>query len=159
VTTAPGGAPPSREQRRLSVASFEWTILRDVPHEEHLDAAWPLFGRYLRDIQQTAASVGAATFLVAIPEMAQFDDQTRARVMADYRFTEDEVDWDQPQRLLRTQAARASVPMLDLLPVFRARPDRADLYLRLDTHFTALGHAVTAEALADFLGPWVPRET
>jgi hypothetical protein len=43
------------------------------------------------------------------------------------------------------------------LPIFRARPDRADLYLRLDTHFTALGHAATAEALLDFIEPWVPR--
>ena len=157
VTTAPGAAPPSREQRRLSVASFEWTILRDIPREEHLDAAWPLFRRYLRDIQQTASSVGAPTFLVAIPEMAQFDDQMRARVMADYRFADDEVDWDQPQHRLGAEAARAGVPMLDLLPIFRARTDRADLYLRLDTHFTALGHAATAEALLDFIDPWLPR--
>jgi lysophospholipase L1-like esterase len=155
VTTAPGAAPPAREQRHLSLASFEWTILRDVPREEHLDAAWPLFGRYLRGIWLTAASVGAPTVMVAIPEMAQFDDQMRARVMADYRFADDEVDWDQPQRRLQAQADQAGIPMLDLLPVFRSRPDRADLYLRLDTHFTALGHAVTAEALASFLRPWL----
>jgi lysophospholipase L1-like esterase len=156
VTTAPGGAPPSREQRRLSVASFEWTILRDVPREEHLDEAWPLFGRYLGDIQQTAASIGAPTLLLAIPELAQFEDQARARVMADYRFAEAEVDWDQPQRLLRSQADQAHVPMLDLLPLFRGRADRAELYLHLDTHFTALGHAATADALAAFLEPWLP---
>ena len=47
--------------------------------------------------------------------------------------------------------------MLDLLPEFRARSDRADLYLRLDTHFTALGHAATAEAMLDFIEPWAPR--
>ena len=157
VTTAPGGAPPAREQRRLSLASFEWTILRAVPREEHLDAAWPLFARYLEDIQQTAAAVGAPTLLMAIPEMAQFDDQMRARVMADYRFSEAEVDWDQPQRLLSAVAEQTGIPELDLLPVFRARADRADLYLRLDTHFTALGHAVTAEALAQFLVSWLRR--
>ena len=159
VTTAPGGAPPAREQRRLNVASFEWTILRHVPREEHLDAAWPLFGRYLADIRATAASVGAPTVLLAIPEMAQFDDQMRARVMADYRFTDAEVDWDQPQRLLRAQSEQAGIPMLDLLPLFRARQDRADLYLRLDTHFTALGHRVTADALADFLAPFLTNRS
>ena len=155
VTTAPGAAPPARDQRRLTLASFEWTILRDVPHEEHLDAAWPLFRRYLQDVQTAAASVGAPTLVFAIPELAQFDDLAQARVVADYRFAEDEVDWDQPQRLLRAQAVRATVPTLDLLPVFRARPDRADLYLRLDTHFTALGHVATAEALLEFLRPWL----
>jgi hypothetical protein len=43
------------------------------------------------------------------------------------------------------------------LPIFRGRADRADLYLRLDTHFTALGHAATAEAMLDLIEPWVPR--
>jgi lysophospholipase L1-like esterase len=155
VTTAPGGAPPARDQRRLNLASFEWTILRQVPSEEHLDAAWPLFGKYLRDIRDTAASVGAPTVVFAIPEMAQFDDQMRARVMADYRFSDSEVDWDQPQRLLAQQTTQLGLPELDLLPVFRARPDRAELYLRLDTHFTALGHAATADALTEFLRPYV----
>ena len=155
VTTAPGAAPPSPEQRRLTVASFEWTILRDVPREEHLDAAWPLFRRYLDDIRATAASVGAPTLVLAIPEMPQFDEAMRARVMADYRFADSEVDWDQPQRLLRQQADLLGLPMLDLLPTFRARADRAELYLRVDTHFTAQGHAATAEALAEFLRPWL----
>jgi lysophospholipase L1-like esterase len=94
---------------------------------------------------------------MAIPEMAQFDDQMQARVMADYRFSEAEIDWDQPQRLLSAVADQTGIPELDLLPVFRARADRADLYLRLDTHFTALGHAVTAEALAQFLVSWLRR--
>jgi lysophospholipase L1-like esterase len=37
--------------------------------------------------------------------------------------------------------------------MFRARADRAELYLRLDTHFTSLGHAATADALAELLEP------
>jgi lysophospholipase L1-like esterase len=157
VTTAPGAAPPSKTQRKLNVSSFEWTILRDVPHEYWLDAAWPMFGKYVAEIRDSAASVGAPVVLVAIPQMGQFDEAMRSRIMADYRFTDDEVDWDRPQRDLRTQADRAGVPTLDLLPVFRARPERTDLYLRLDTHFSALGHEVTAEQLADFLatGGWL----
>ncbi|MBV9600533.1 MAG: hypothetical protein JOZ87_27290, partial [Chloroflexi bacterium] len=49
--------------------------------------------------------------------------------------------------------------MLDLLPEFRSMPDRANLYLRIDTHFTAYGHAVTAAAIARYLedGGYVTR--
>jgi hypothetical protein len=31
-----------------------------------------------------------------------------------------------------------------LLSQFQSMPNRADLYLPIDTHFTAYGHAVTA---------------
>jgi lysophospholipase L1-like esterase len=151
VTTAPGEARVAVEQKKLNLTSFEWTILRSVPRTYWLDVAWPLFGRYLDDIRETASSIGAPTVLLAIPEMAQFDEQMHARTMYEFRFDEDEVDWDQPQRQLAAQAERVGVAELDLLPLFRARPDRSQLYLRLDTHFTALGHQATADALASYL--------
>jgi hypothetical protein len=137
--------------KRLNLSSFEWTILRDPPHTYWLDVAWPLFGRYIGDIKTTAASVGAPTVLMVIPQMAQFDEEMRARTMADFRFSDAEVDWDRPQRQVQAQADQLGLPVLDLQPLFRARTDRADLYLRQDTHFAALGHEVAAQALANFL--------
>jgi hypothetical protein len=151
VSTAPGAASPAVDQERLNLTSFEWTILRDVPRTYWLDVAWPLFAQYLGLVRETAGSVGAPVVLMAIPELSQFDEQMRERAMANFRFRDDEVDWDQPQRNLAVQAARAGLPELDLLPLFRSIPDRADLYLRIDTHFTAYGHQVTAQALAAFL--------
>jgi len=43
--------------------------------------------------------------------------------------------------------------------MFRQRPDRAELYLRQDTHFSATGHQVAAQALAAYLqqGGWIRR--
>ncbi|HEV7566625.1 MAG TPA: hypothetical protein VGO31_11765 [Microbacteriaceae bacterium] len=156
VTTAPGSLPPAAEMSKLNLTSFEWTILREVPHTYWLDVAWPLFGRYLAAIRETAAPVRVV--VMAIPEMSQFDDQMHARRMQDFRFQPDEVDWDRPQRELAAEVQRADLAELDLLPLFRARADRAELYLRFDTHFTAHGHDVTAEALASFLtvGGWLP---
>jgi lysophospholipase L1-like esterase len=158
VTTAPGARPRSVDQRRINVSTFEWTILRDVPRQYWLDAAWPLFGHYLHDIQQTALSNRAPTLVVALPEIAQFVDERRARTMDEFRFSEDEVDWDRPQRELGAQADRADVRLLDLLPLFRARQDRAALYLPQDTHLSALGHVVVADAIARWLFErhWVP---
>jgi lysophospholipase L1-like esterase len=151
VSTAPGMAPLALEQQRLNLTSFEWTILRDRPRTYWLDVAWPLFGHYLSEIRTMAESVGAPVVVLAIPEMSQFDEQMRARITANFRFRDDEVDWDRPQRELADQAANAGVPVLDLLPLFRTMPDRASVYLRIDTHFTAYGHQVTADALATFL--------
>jgi hypothetical protein len=151
VSTAPGAAPLASQQQRLNLTSFEWTILRDVPRTYWLDVAWPLFGRYLAETRDIATSVGAPVVVLAIPDMSQFDDRERARSMANFRFRDDEVDWDRPQRELAAQAAGTGLPMLDLLPLFRSMSDRGDLYLRIDTHFTAYGHAVTAKALASFL--------
>jgi lysophospholipase L1-like esterase len=151
ISTAPGAAPPLSQQETLNLTSFEWTILRDTPHTYWLDVAWPLFGQYLAQAHQTAASVGAPIMVVAIPDMSQVDDDMRARTMANYRFADAEVDWTRPQRDLAAEAQAAGVPMLDLLPVFSADPNRADLYLRIDTHFTAYGHGVTANALAQYL--------
>jgi hypothetical protein len=159
VSTAPGAAALAAEQQRLNLTSFEWTILREIPHTYWLDVAWPLFGRYLGDARETAASVGAPLVLVSIPDMSQFDDDMRVRTMANFRFSDDEVDWDRPQRDLARVAAQDGVPMLDLLPEFRSLADRADLYLRIDTHFTAYGHTVTAAAIARYLeaGGYVTR--
>jgi hypothetical protein len=151
VSTAPGELPLAVQEKMLNLTSFEWTILRAPPRTYWLDVAWPLFGRYLADIRDTAASVGAPTVLLTIPEMAQFDEQMRARAMYEFRFAEDEVDWDLPQRQLAAQAAQVGLPELDLLAQFRSRADRAQLYLRLDTHFSALGHQATADALASFI--------
>lgn len=104
VTTAPGAAPPSQELKRLNVSSFEWTILRDPPRTYWLDVAWPLFGEYLGNIQAAAAAAHAPTVVMVIPQMGQFDEATRQRTMADFRFGDDEVDWDRPQRQLVQQS-------------------------------------------------------
>jgi lysophospholipase L1-like esterase len=151
VSTAPGAAPLARQQQMLNLTSFEWTILRDTPRTYWLDVSWPLFGAYLADARDTAASAGARLVVVAIPDPSQVDERMRALVMANFRFSADEVDWARPQRELAQQALADGVPLLDLMPVFQSMPDHVDLFLPIDTHFTAYGHAVAAQQIADFL--------
>ncbi|MBV9913769.1 MAG: hypothetical protein JOZ93_14390 [Sinobacteraceae bacterium] len=151
VSTAPGAAPLAQEQEKLNLTSFEWTILRDIPRTYWLDVAWPLFGSYLAEGRDASASAGAPFVLLAIPDPAQVVDEMRARTMANYRFTDAEVDWSRPQQELVRVAQADDVAELDLLPRFSAMADRADLFLRIDTHFTAYGHAVTAQMLAQYL--------
>ncbi|MBV9328021.1 MAG: hypothetical protein JO352_30270, partial [Chloroflexi bacterium] len=157
VTTAPGELPLAQQQEQLNLTSFEWTILRDPPRTYWLDVAWPLVGSYLAQIQATAAAAGAPTVVMVIPHMGQFDAQARYRSMYDFRFDDSEVDWGKPQGQVAATVSRLGLPELDLLPVFQARADAAQLYLREDTHFSALGHQVVAGTLAAFLrdGGWL----
>ena len=157
VTTAPGELPLAQQQEQLNLTSFEWTILRDPPRTYWLDVAWPLVGSYLAQIQATAAAAGAPTVVMVIPHIGQFDAQARYRSMYDFRFDDSEVDWGKPQGQVAATVSRLGLPELDLLPVFQARADAAQLYLREDTHFSALGHQVVAGTLAAFLrdGGWL----
>jgi hypothetical protein len=157
VTTAPGELPLTQQQQQLNLTSFEWTILRDPPRTYWLDVAWPLFGEYLAQIKDAAASVNAPTVVMVIPHMGQSDTQARYRSMYDFRFDQSEVDWNRPQERVAAEVDQLGLPELDLLPIFRRRADAYQLYLREDTHFSALGHQVVAEELAEFLltGGWL----
>ena len=147
ISTEPGTRPPSKDQRKLNVSSFEWVILRDIPHTYWLDVAWPLLGAYLADIHSVAGSVGAPALVLVIPQIAQVEPNERAKTMADYRFADSEVDWDLPQRQVSLQSSRAGLPVVDLLPAFRQLSEKNELYFPGDQHFTAAGHQATAESL------------
>jgi hypothetical protein len=118
-----------------------------------------LFGHYLNAIETTAAATGARVIVMAIPQMGQFDEFVRARTMADFRFSDTEVDWTRPQRELHAQADALRLPVLDLLDPFQSRADRAQLYLRQDTHFATPGHQFVAQELSSYLdrGGWIKK--
>jgi lysophospholipase L1-like esterase len=147
ISTAPGARPPSKDQRKLNMTSFEWTILRDIPHAYWLDRAWPLFGEYLTDVRTTGDSVHAPVLVMVIPQIAQVVPTKRGRTVAE--FGENRVDWERPQRELIAQATGAGLPVPDLLPELQALPRQDAVYLPVDQHFTAFGHRLSAELLAN----------
>jgi hypothetical protein len=100
-------------------------------------------------VRTTSDAVNAHVLLAVIPQMAQVEASEHDRTMHEYRFTDSEVDWERPQREVRARADSVGVPVLDLLPEFRAMSQTDQLYLRLDEHFTLSGHRLTAQRLAD----------
>jgi len=60
-------------------------------------------------------------------------------------------DPEAPNRRLRTALAADGVPVLDLLPAFRAADDPERLYLPIDKHWTVAGHEIAVAAAAPFL--------
>jgi lysophospholipase L1-like esterase len=112
------------------------------------DAAWHETAGYLRAIVATARRAGSRVVLVYIPASHQVTEAARP-AMEERGFAWDPrtlVDTTFPDRL-RALGAEEGVPVVDLLPVFRAAADRP-LYFPRDGHWTAAGHALAAATLA-----------
>ena len=107
--------------------------------------------RSRRFLNTARLGVAAVLPIVAAGAVAGPAMATPHTAMSNYRFTDDEVDWSRPQRELADQALRDRVPLLDLLPQLQALPDRKELFLPIDTHFTAYGHAITAQIIAQYV--------
>ena len=92
--------------------------------------------------------------VVIIPDEFQVEDWLWS-TMKDGWQVGDNLDRDQPQRILTNFLGSAGVPTLDLLPIFRNHPEMEDgkrhLYHLFDTHLNARGNEVAGQALAEFL--------
>lgn len=138
-----------RPQRGAVVQRPLTTYVADPPAEVERGIA--LTREVIRRIAAEAAAIGAHVGIVLVPARFQLND-------ADYGHLRRAVE-QAGGTLLRDAATDRfaeglrplGLPMLDLLPVLRAQPDPAGLFFEGNIHFTPRGHAVVAEALADFL--------
>jgi lysophospholipase L1-like esterase len=116
-------------------------------------AAWAETEGVLADIVRLARGAGARTVLAVLPAAEQVD-RTRwpALAAAGYHLEPAMLtDTTVPDRTAAL-AAREHARAVDLVRVFRAHP-REGLYYVLDEHWTAAGHRLAAEALADAIAP------
>ena len=60
-------------------------------------------------------------------------------------------DLDGPERHVFGWCGRTGVPCIQLSPAFMARRDEQRLHFHYDGHWTAAGHALAAETVANFL--------
>ena len=111
-----------------------------------------LTGALLAKLREIARELGAETWMVLVPGRTQVEDARWASVEA--TFGADHVRRDQPQRELSRLGAQAGIPVIDLLPAFRARDARGErLYWKIDAHFNAAGHDEAARVVAEALRP------
>jgi hypothetical protein len=102
-------------------------------------------------IATEAASRNARTAFVLLPARFQTDDGDYERLKAVVASGGDTLDRDAATNRFRTALAPLGLPMLDLLPVLRAEPDRMDLFFQRNVHLTPRGHGVVGKALTDFV--------
>lgn len=152
VTSAQNRNVPGLTAQNRWLWEFFKIHLRELPPEtkQGIDLAQ----RALDEIHGWAQRRGIPVLLLVIPRSFQIFEWDLAKWRAAYRLTDDQLDLDRPQRVLREWASAHSVSLLDLLPGFRkyhrTHPDEL-LYYHPDSHLNANGHRVAATLLLEHL--------
>jgi hypothetical protein len=113
--------------------------------------------QWIREAQNLCQKHGSKLLLVLVPDSnqinrSQFDYYRRAGLALDERT----LTTDVPQLRLRAVANSMKVPVLDMLPQFRARGSLG-LYREYDPHFSAAGNGVAAELIMQELLKMLPQ--
>jgi acetyltransferase AlgX (SGNH hydrolase-like protein) len=102
----------------------------------------------LRQMKDLALGHGAKFVVVLIPDEVQVDPSLNTDVARASGHAAQNLDFDQPNRLLTAALEPEDIRVIDLLPVFRARGASVPLYKPRDTHWNVAGNALAAETIA-----------
>ncbi len=112
------------------------------------DAEFALTWALLEAIARESRALGAAPLVFTIPPRYLADDAAKAKILAIYGLPESALDADGFFRV-KEACARRNVPLVDLLPAFRAaeKSGEALFFPAAGIHWNAAGHAVAARVL------------
>jgi len=123
--------------------------------------AWTLTAAIIRRLAEEIHAHGGQLAVVVIGAPEQIYPERWIATLQRYpQMAEQKWDLDLPNRRIAQILEQASIPYLDLLPIFRSaadQPDGAPLHFRHDGHWTAAGHHLAAEALTPFVADLLER--
>jgi hypothetical protein len=125
------------------------SLLRDSPPA--LDEAWRKLLGHLDSMAALCRERGIPMAVVVIPYRTQVVPASRKNELTLLGLAEPDLDLERPGRTVRAWGEARGVPVIDLLPAFRAARDPGSLYFRIDTHWNDKGHEAAGHALADLL--------
>jgi lysophospholipase L1-like esterase len=102
-------------------------------------------------IATTAAARGAQTALILMPARFQTDDADYGRLKAIVAEAGGELVRHAATERFTAALKPLGLPMLDLLPVLQAEPNRVELFFQRNVHLTPRGHQVVGKALTAFV--------
>jgi len=125
------------------------------------DDAWARSERLLTALRDRTAADGARLVVMVVTAREQIYPDDWAQVLRTYPPMQ-HVSWDMngPERHVLAWCTRAGVTCIQLSPAFLARRDVERLHYIHDGHWTAAGHALAAQTVANFLrsGAWPPAQ-
>jgi hypothetical protein len=133
------------------------TGLYDTQIQEEWLRAWTISELLLARIRDRSAQMGAPLMIVGAPEWRALEPEAWAEELRKGNPRSNGLDSgrltiDAPTTHLGEVALRLGVPYVDLLPPLRsAYPTHKPLYYDVDKHWTANGHAVAAQVVAQEL--------
>lgn len=123
------------------------------PRSEGIQKSVLLTDRMLGRIKTVTENAGGRVAIVLLPLRYQLSDSMFADLAREAEVPPQEMHIGQPQQLVRPIADSLGIPVIDLLPPFRAWSDsgRGSLYLEWEGHWNQAGHRLAAEITADGL--------
>ncbi len=123
--------------------------------EDILNRGIPLMKALIREIRNEAKRNKASLLCCLIPSSSQIYPDTYGPLLKKTFPHEPMVDaWlkdkTRPQRIVREMCEELGLPFLDLYPVLYQN-NQSVLYIPREGHFTATGHTVVAQSLAQYI--------
>jgi lysophospholipase L1-like esterase len=110
--------------------------------------AWAITEALLATLAREVTATGARFVLVAVPAFPEESDRAWQRLVTDVGPEKAaRYDRDHPERWLARVAAAHGIPLVPLLPAFRAVPDPSALHLQ-EFHWSERGNRLAAETVA-----------
>ncbi|HWA16789.1 MAG TPA: hypothetical protein VG817_10155, partial [Gemmatimonadales bacterium] len=119
-----------------------------VPPPEQIAKGMKLTDHLLEAIRDTVDATGGRIALVLLPLKFQLSDTAFASLVRSAGKPDSTMQLGQPRQQVTAMGRRIGVPVIDLLPDFRAQTarDTTSLYLEWDGHWNSRGHAFAAGA-------------
>jgi hypothetical protein len=139
-----------RARVSTAVAETPMTIyLHDPPAPvvEGLEVATRAFGRIADEAQRDGAAAG----FVLMPARFQLDDVEFERLAKDTAESGGRLERDAATHRFSRSLKPLGCPILDLLPVYAGTHEGPPLHFVRNSHLTARGHQVTADAMFEVL--------
>lgn len=143
-------AAQAETDREMFLRRSAWRLaVCRTPLDEEVADLWDDALDQLQLIVEQCRQCGASPGLVLVPGEFQVSATLCDSLRRHAGYEPQQLDLDLPQRRLLEFASRCDVPVLDLLPHFRAA--NQSLYERNDVHWNEHGNSLAADALAHWL--------
>ena len=127
--------------------------LLEKKQNSSIQQGWGLTRLLFREMKKMSAEMGAPVVVFLIPLRLQVSEQSLRSFLEAHDIVSDQIVLDRPQRDMTQIGSDEGIEVIDLLAEFRRSeknsPDQ--LYLAVDGHWTAAGHRLASEIVANRL--------
>ena len=132
---------------RFERVQAERAVVFVEPWPDWLAEQWLSLSKTLKQVRQTASEAGIPILLVLIPDETQVEGGVQDMVRNDLGGLR--LDFGAPQRRLLALCSESGIPVLDLLPSFKAGYSAGKrVYLPQDTHWSPEGQELAGRLVA-----------
>ena len=130
----------------LKVYAGELPVYEE-PDDPLMHEAWDGMKHFITALADSAAGADVRVLFVIAPSALQLDPDLRASALSCLGKRSEGYDFSKPHRLMREYLEERGLPYVDLAQAFAQYP-AAQTYALRDTHWSAFGNQVAADAIA-----------